>query len=343
MTENQWQDLLRIIDGELLDPLPVGLIIDSPWLPGWAGVSIVDYYSSEQVWFDANMKAIERFPRVMFLPGFWSEYGMCTEPSAFGARCVFPENEFPFAEKVLADVSEVSSLKKPNCERDGLLPFMIKRLEHCQGKIEEAGHAIRFAVSRGPHNIASFLLGQTELLMALKIDPEQTQRLLDIVTDFVIDWIGYQASRFPTIDGLILLDDLIGFLGEDDFRQFVVPQFKRICDSFDFKVRLLHNDAHGMVTARHLAEMGFNMFNFSHEHSLEEVRQAAGDSVTLLGNIPPRDVLAGGTVKDVHRSVTEALAPLDDRRRLVLSCGGGTPPDAPTANIEALCEAASKG
>jgi len=26
----------------------------------------------------------------MFLPGFWSEYGMCTEPSAFGARCSFP-------------------------------------------------------------------------------------------------------------------------------------------------------------------------------------------------------------------------------------------------------------
>jgi hypothetical protein len=30
MTDLQWQDLLRVIDGELLDPLPVGLIVESP-------------------------------------------------------------------------------------------------------------------------------------------------------------------------------------------------------------------------------------------------------------------------------------------------------------------------
>jgi hypothetical protein len=32
MTDSAWNDLLRIIGGELLDPLPVGFIIDSPWL-----------------------------------------------------------------------------------------------------------------------------------------------------------------------------------------------------------------------------------------------------------------------------------------------------------------------
>ena len=30
---------------QLLDPLPVGLIVDSPWLPGWAGVSMLDYFA----------------------------------------------------------------------------------------------------------------------------------------------------------------------------------------------------------------------------------------------------------------------------------------------------------
>ena len=35
----------------------------------------------------------------MFLPGFWSEYGMCTEPSAFGAKCVWYENAFPSVEQ----------------------------------------------------------------------------------------------------------------------------------------------------------------------------------------------------------------------------------------------------
>jgi uroporphyrinogen-III decarboxylase len=47
-------------------------------------------------------------------------------------------------------------------------------------------------------------------------------------------------------------------------------------------------------------------------------------------------VLAGGTPDDVTRSVTELLDSLEDRSRLIVSCGGGMPPGAPTSNIEAL-------
>ena len=86
MTHQQWIDLLKIINGEKPTGAPIGFIIDSPWIPGWAKISTLQYYSSEELWFQANKKAIETFPDVIFLPGFWSEFGMCTEPSAFGAR-----------------------------------------------------------------------------------------------------------------------------------------------------------------------------------------------------------------------------------------------------------------
>jgi uroporphyrinogen decarboxylase len=55
-----------------------------------------------------------------------------------------------------------------------------------------------------------------------------------------------------------------------------------------------------------------------------------------MGNIPPREVLAEGTPADVSRSVVEMLNALDDRSRLIVSCGGGMPPHAPTENIKAL-------
>ena len=79
---------------------------------------------------DANLKAIRTFPRSLLLPGFWSEYGMCTEPSAFGAKCIWPENDFPFAGRMLMDYGEIARLKKPNCRTDGLCPFVIKRLQN---------------------------------------------------------------------------------------------------------------------------------------------------------------------------------------------------------------------
>ena len=39
----------------------------------------------------------------------------------------------------------------------------------------------------------------------------------------------------------------------------------------DAKVRFLHNDADGLITAGNLNEMGVNMFNFSFNHSLGEI------------------------------------------------------------------------
>ncbi len=341
MTNAQWETLLKVIAGEPVTPLPVGLIVDCPWLPGWAGVTILDYLTDDRVWLDANLRAVNRFPDVMLLPGFWAEYGMCTEPAAFGARCIWPANDFPFAAKMLHDYSDIDRLTRPNCRTDGMCPFVIQRLTHTRSKIEFAGHAVRLATSRGPWNIATYLLGHTEALVGVKIDPDAIHKLLDVVTDFICDWLAYQAEVFPTIDGMLILDDLIGFLGEKDFCEFVLPYFTRISRAIDGRVRILHNDCHGLVTARHLAEMGFNVFNFSFEHSLSQMREAAGDSIVLLGNVPPRDVLASGTPDDVRRTAQEAHGSIGDHRRLILSAGGGTPPGVSSENIDALRTALS--
>ena len=230
MSDTQWQELLRVIRGEHFDPLPVGLIIDCPWLPGWAGISVLDYFSDEQAWLAANLKAVERFPQIHFLPGFWSEFGMCTEPSAFGAKCIWYENAFPTVEKTLLDYRDIERLKKPDCHTDGLAPFVLKRLIHCRPAIEKAGHRVRFAVARGPLNIGSYLLGHTEFLLGVKTNPEEIHQLLTIVTDYLVDWIGLQADTFDSVDGIFLLDDLIGFLRDDDFQEFALPYLKRIFD-----------------------------------------------------------------------------------------------------------------
>lgn len=340
MTDLQWNVLLRLIDGELISPTPVGLIIDSPWLPSWHGVTMLDYFNREHVWLDANLVAVRRFPDVTFLPGFWAEFGMCTEPSAFGAKCIFPENSFPGAEKTLHEYGEIARLKKPDCRTDGLLPFVLGRVRNCRAAIEAEGHRIRFAVARGPLNIASYLLGQTEFLVGVRTNPAEIHQLLRIVTDFLIEWIGLQADAFDTIDGIFLLDDLIGFLGADDFCEFALPYLKAIYQSRRVTVRFLHNDAAGLVTAKHLAEMGVNLFNFSYKHPTSEIRRLAGDSVVLVGNVSPRETLAEGTPDDVRRSVAKMCEEIGDRRRVLLSCGGGMPPGARTENIEGLLAAA---
>ena len=252
MRNSSWNDLVALIDGKKLNYLPVGFIIDSPWIPGWYGISNIDFYSSDELWLKSNIKAVNSFPDVWFMPSFWSEYGMCTEPSAFGSRMIFLEKSLPHAEKILSGIEEAGSLPQPNVKTDGLLPFMINRLKNNQEAIINAHHQIRFAIARGPLNIASFLMGTTEFMMAIAMDPDATHKLLDKISGFICDWLAWQKECFPSIDGVLILDDIIGFIGEIEFEEFVLPYFRKIFNSTGAKVRFLHNDAEGLITAKYL-------------------------------------------------------------------------------------------
>jgi len=340
MNELQWKQLLDVIDGKTVSPMPAGFIIDSPWLPGWYGISVLDYFTNDELWFEANKKAIETFPEVMFLPGYWAEYGMCTEPSAFGAKCTWPQNQLPHADKIIHRIEDIDTLTVPKPDRDGLAPFVLNRLRLNRKKIEATGHAIRFAVARGPLNIASFLMGTTEFLMALRTDTDRIHKLLQIITEYTVKWLRLQKQEFDTIDGVLILDDIVGFCGEPDFEEFAAPYLKEIFNCLDVSVRFFHNDADGRGCSPHLAEVGVNMFNFSFMHPMDEMKQWTNNEVVLFGNIPPRDVLAVGTPEQVRQSVQDAITPLEDTTRIILSCGGGMPGDVSTENIRAFVEAA---
>jgi uroporphyrinogen-III decarboxylase len=339
MTDQQWRELRAVVDGKSLAPRPIGFIIDCPWLPGWLGMDIADYLTSETLWFNANRKAIETFPECSFLPGFWSEFGMCTEPSAFGTRCTFPRNEFPFAEKIITNVDQISSLPEPNPETDGLLPFMLSRLKWARPRIEDLGHQIRFSVSRGPLNVATFLMGTTEFLMALKTDPEPCHRLMRVITDFLKRWHDLQRATFPTIDGIMMLDDIVGFMGEKDFVEFGLPYFRELYAT-DVAVKFFHNDAPCTKSINYYPELGINFYNPGVQSTLTEMRQLSGGKLTILGNVPPRDVLAQGTPADVEAAVRKLLAEAGDEPRLMLSCAGGMPPGVSTENLRAFIAAA---
>ena len=341
MTDRQWEMLQRTIKGEVFNPLPIGFIIDCPWLPNWYGITVVDYFSNDDLWLKANLKAVQDFPDVMFLPGFWSEFGMCTEPSAFGARCVFPTNEFPHAHKIINSVNDIDSLPQPNPKTDGLLPFMLNRLKLAQSKIEAAGHKIRFAVCRGPLNVASYLMGSTEFLTTMMMQPEKAETLMRKITATLKDWLQLQMETFPSIDGVFMLDDIIGFMGEEEFRAFGLPYFKELFDA-NVSIKFLHNDAPCKVSAPMLPEIGVNLFNMGFDISLNELKQLTQNRVTLMGNIPPRDVLASGDVVKVTDTTVKLVHSLHDKSRVIFSCGGGMPPAVSSENINAFIQAVRK-
>jgi uroporphyrinogen decarboxylase len=263
---------------------------------------------------------------------------MCTEPSAFGARCTFPADEFPFAHRIIRSADEIDAVGAPDPETDGLLPFVLNRLLLAQPDIEAAGHKIRFAVSRGPLNIASYLMGSTEFMTTMMMQPEKAHELLRTVTSFIKDWLRVQREAIPSIDGIFLLDDIIGFLGEEEFRVFCLPYFKELFDK-NVSVRFLHNDAPCRVCAPYLPEMGVNLFNMGFDISLGELKKLTQNKVALLGNIPPRDVLASHDKAKITEAAKSLVASLPDRKGVIFSCGGGMPPGVSSEDIQTFIDA----
>jgi uroporphyrinogen decarboxylase len=74
--------------------------------------------------------------------------------------------------------------------------------------------------------------------------------------------------------------------------------------------------------------------------SAKDLIEASAGRMTILGNIPPRDVLGSGTPDDVKREVKKLLDETPDKSRLMLSVGGGMPPGVTTENIKAFIDAA---
>lgn len=337
MRQDHWNKLIDITKGETLSPLPVGFIIDSPWLPNWFGITKLDYYSNDELWLNANLKVFEEFPEVMFFPSFWAEYGMCTEPSAFGAKSIFPLDEFPHANKIIHDISDIDHLNIPNPKTDGLLPFMLNRLRLNHDKIRDQGYDIRFAIARGPLNIASYLMGTTELLTTMMMEPDKVHVMLRKITAFLKEWLDLQATTFKNIDGIILLDDIIGFIGENEFKEFGMPYFKELYQP-DVSIKFLHNDASCESSVAYYPEIGINLFNMAFDTDLNELKKKTKNKVTMLGNIPPRDVLASGSPDNVRKVTTELLNSSADKSRIIYSCGGGMPPGVSSENLRAFID-----
>src|SRR5215472_1762268 len=95
MRPEQWDIFKRAARREKLDKVPMALIVDSPWIPGYLGIKHLDYYLDPQLWFESNLKVMREFPDIIMVPSWWMEYGMAAEPSVLGAKIKFWQDNTP--------------------------------------------------------------------------------------------------------------------------------------------------------------------------------------------------------------------------------------------------------
>jgi uroporphyrinogen-III decarboxylase len=322
------------------DSIPVALIVDSPWLPGYAGIDTRDYFLFPEKWLEINLGLLKRFPDVVWIPGFWVEYGMAAEPSAHGTRLHFYADRPPSIEPLADNLDFWSALRPANPQEDGLMPLVLRMYKAMDERLAAEGLGIRMVAARGPMTVASWLSGITPLMMDVALDPGKVSALLKTVTTTIIRWLHAQLEALRAPEGILLLDDVVGMVSKEHYEAIIHPHLKRIFDEFEGLIRVYHNDSECPHLAESLAQANFDVFNFSHLADAAELKSKMGRRVALMGNVPPLDVGVRGTPQDVENAARACLAKAAAGGGMILSFGGGVSPGTPPENIDALVRAA---
>ncbi|MEO6995086.1 MAG: uroporphyrinogen decarboxylase family protein, partial [Lacunisphaera sp.] len=191
--------------------------------------------------------------------------------------------------------------------------------------------------ARGPMCTAGFVRNTSDFMIDLVEKPEWAHKLLDLCTRLIIDWLKAQIKIMgPTVEGIFLLDDIVGFVNEDHYLEFCHPYLKRICDAFPKDwVKLYHNDASIEACLEHLPDAGFNMLNWGKQTDIADVKARVGNRICLMGNVNPLEVGVRGTPEEVREATLDVLEK-SGGENIVLSVGGGTSPGMPRENIVAM-------
>lgn len=338
--QETWNRFMAAARGEAVEPVPVALIVDSPWMPGYLGMNTNDFFIYPDRWLNAYLSLIEDFPGAAFVPGFWVEYGMAAEPSAFGVPIMWHDDAPPSIHHLDLPPDQWASLPLPNPHTDGLMPFVLRRLADLEqrGGLPEP-YRVHLVAARGPLTLATHVLGTTPFLEATAAEPEAVQAVLEIFTELVIRFLRAQLDCLREPQGILVLDDIVGMLSPRAYKQLALPYLQRIFGAFEGLVRVYHNDTPCPHLLDHLPAAGFDVFNFSHEMDIADVQAKLGRKIVLMGNVAPLSTVAQGTPEQVEAEARVCIEK-SQGKGLILSVGGGVSPGTPADNIHALTRAA---
>ena len=259
MLPEQWETFKRAARREKMDKIPMALIVDSPWIPGYLGIKHMDYYLDPELWFQSNLKIMREFPDIIFVPSWWMEYGMAAEPSVLGAKIKFWQDNTPSEYHTLYRLEDIDQFPEYEVEADAFAALTLHRIGMIKQRILDHGYILPMVTSRGPLCTAGFVRGTTHFMIDLVEDPQGAHKLIDLCTRVVIDWLKAQHKVMgDTVESIFILDDIVGFINEEHYLEFAHPYLKRICDAFPKDwVKVYHNDAEIDACLDHLPDAGF--------------------------------------------------------------------------------------
>ena len=357
------------------DRVPVTPLVDTwYWLPR-IGKTYEEYFSSAKSmlecqvlghkWFFEHIKSDHY--QIMIHPVFC----YVSEAGTFGSEIEFRKNDIPWVkshwietEDDLRGLEEVDPIYGGLHGRElKLREEMLKiagnyRIKFSDGV--EIGIEDRIGINYGNFSYSSGipgigvagrtigvmlnandLRGAEGMMTDLILRPDFALRLLEILTDKIIQWVEYTKDLLgETKEGVFVGDDGAANLSPGLYKKFLLPLQQKIKSHFG-GYTTFHADAKAdhilPIVAEELGINDFSGFGYADDRDLV-VRLFSGKTV-LSGNINPLNIESGSR-ESIMRECRDAIEHFGPSGGFFLKDGDNIPPNAPLENINCLYDAA---
>lgn len=327
------------------DAVPLDLSAYCNFLCGWLNVRPYDYYNRPDVMLECQVKFKERFK------GYGSiapDYSAAVEPSGFGARVIWPKDETPWIIPMIGDVDDipdfVDALIEPDPLMSGYNPLVVST--YCYMK-EMVGDLVSPPLGMvGPFEIACLLLGTQNMMLGMRLYPDDIHRLLKKTKQYVINCLEARAELFnDNLDVVSLGDDNPGLISPEEFKEFVIPYtgaiFKELGSSSSLNIWHCDGKLEHLIDL--LPEMNINVLRtFDPYTDISLFKEKIGDKICLMGNIHPIRVLANQGKEEIESETRRIIEAGKAGGGFILSTGGELCHSIPEEHVDWFIEAAEK-
>jgi [methyl-Co(III) methanol-specific corrinoid protein]:coenzyme M methyltransferase len=256
-------------------------------------------------------------------------FDMTVEAEALGCETVWK-----------AGITSTPQIKERTAEDQGLLDFdgdilrrgrfpaVFEALAMLRERYAKRIPVISFA--EGPFTLSCLAMGLNRMYRYVIKDPEKTAFVVDRMGELLTLYVERQLDAGA--DAAIVLDPNVMGLTKTQFRQFVLPVYKKITA----RVRgplILHICGDTKKILDSIPESGFAAFSFEYPSvELADVKKSLGGKMRIVGSVPTVTHLLNGNREDVIAVSQRMLEGGVDL--LAPSCF--TPPETPLENVRAM-------
>ena len=293
---------------------------------------VIDAVKDGQTHYEAVMALRKRFPQSVASTTIMD---LSMEAEAFGAEIVFDDNDVPTVSgRMLTSAADVEALQIPSLDVKRV-PEYIKanRLAAAELDVPLFGGCI------GPFSLAGRLYDMTELMMAMYIEPETANLLLDKCTQFILEYC--KQIKASGSAGVVMAEPAAGLLSNDDCQAYSSRFVKTIVDAIqdDNFVVMLHNCGNTGQFTKAMIETGAAALHFGNAIDMAQVLEVVPADIAVSGNINPVEIMKFGTPQQVEDVAKQLIKLAEKHNNFILSTGCDVPPETPFENIESLFNA----